>query len=159
MGDLFQPDPKNTTRMVARGWSRKEIEKILSDFCKDYEIQPADFVLSERQDGIFEIRFPNDIEPKHLCFLVNYAVYPVGIELGGRTIGVVAHTILTGGVAPPDPALIGAPAVVYVPANDTRFDEVFIKAGLAFRVSFTNLRWQSVDDPRLPASVVDLCAS
>jgi len=154
----FVADPKNRTSVIVRGWTYDELAKIIAYFLSSYELPDATTTVTARSDSTLVIRFPNDIQPEHLFYLVNYIQYPKGFDLTHRSIGVVAHIVL-GPVFPvPDASLTGRGAIVYVPANDKDFDLVYAKAetGQAYRISFTDLAWQPVDDPRVPASVSGL---
>ena len=154
----FVPDPNNGIRLSVRGWNRSELDKILLDFSKQYGLPPAATKVTTQSDKVLVITFPNDIEPKLLLFLVNYVQYPRDFDLKQRAIAAVAHAALTPAFGLPDSALAGKRAAIYVPANDTDYDLVYVRIepGSAYRISFTNLIWKAVADPRMPAGVQDL---
>jgi hypothetical protein len=154
---LFVPDPNNQTMVVVRGWKQVELQKIVADFLPMYGI-PRLAVAIASGERVLEIRFPSDIQPKLLMFLVNYVQNPKGFDLSHRSIGVVAHVVLTPAFGAPSPNLVGRRATIYVPANDTDYDVVYVRteSGETYRVPFSEMKWDRTDDPRLPRSAEGL---
>jgi hypothetical protein len=74
------------------------------------------------------------------------------MDLQSRKIGVLGRAKLSPAFGIPDSSLNGMSAKVYVPANDKEFDNVYVllESGKAFKVPFTRLIWESVDDPSIP---------
>lgn len=139
--------------VLRKGWSERELQTILHDFSSQYELGSSlKEQVTPRPDGSFKVSFPAGIAPDMFAFLVNYVRYPRDFELRGRQILVVGRVTLAGPFAPPVPDVAGRNAVFYVPTNDTEYDLIFVKTddGRAFEVSFTDMRWKPVRDPRLP---------
>ena len=142
----FVPDSNNQTVVVVRGWGQVELQKIVEDFLSMYGISDSSSIaITPRDDHTLEVRFPRDIQPKLLLFLINYIQYPRGFDLSHRSIGVVAHAVLTPAFGPPDPTLVGKSAIIYVPANDTDYDVVYVRveSGETYRVPFSEMKWES----------------
>jgi hypothetical protein len=157
MTQAFVPNPDNTTSVSVRGWSRSDLERILTDFREGYELRIA-MPVAEEADGALVIRFPDDIEPTKLYFLVNYICYPKDFDMEGRHVVVAGHAVLNKAFGIPDPALAGRRAVIYVPTGDTDYDLVYVRpeSGKAYRVSFTNLIWKAAAEARQPSGIGDL---
>jgi hypothetical protein len=156
---LFVPDPNNQTALVVRGWNRDELQKIITDFSHSYGITDTSGFHIDAKDGhTLEITFPSDIQPKLLMFLVNYVQYPKGFDLTHRSIGVVGHALLTPAFGAPDPKLNGRRATIYVPANYTEYDVVYVRleTGETYRVPFSDMGWQATDDERVPDTITGL---
>jgi hypothetical protein len=121
---------------------------------------PVDSTVAIKQENAdrFAITFPKDIQPKILYFLVNYLQYPREFDLKNRSIAVVARVVLTPAFGAPDDVLSGKNAMIYVPANDTDYDLVYVRIeqGQAYKVSFTDLVWQPVDEARVPGGIANL---
>jgi len=158
MAAAFVPKSTNKTLVVVRGWSRDELDKILSYFLSSYELPQSTLEVSSRSDNTLVLTFPNDIPPKFLYFLVNYIQYPKEFYLTHRSIGVIAHVILGPAFGIPDNALAGKSADVYVPSNDADYDLVYarVETGQAYQISFTDLIWRPVADPRVPSTISGL---
>lgn len=126
----------------------------MTDFSGQYDLSRAAIVVEAGPANVLTVTFPNDIEPKLLFFLVNYIQYPNGFDLGRRTIGAMAHVILTPAFGVPDLELIGKRATMYVPADDTEYDLIYARteSGDAYQISFTNLIWERVADARVPVA-------
>ncbi len=159
MTAAYVANPNNQTTLVVRGWNRAELDKILSGFLPAYDL-PVDSTVKIKEESAdkFTITFPNDIQPKFLYFLVNYLQYPKEVDPKNRSIAVVARVVLTSAFGAPNDALVGKNAMIYVPANDTDYDLVYIRIeqGQAYKISFTDLVWQPVDKMRIPNSIVGL---
>lgn len=154
LASLFVADPNNQTTLGVCGWTRTGLQKFIGDFLPMYGIADSGVQIETKDEHSFEIRFPSDIQPKLLLFLVNYLQYPKGFDLTHRAIGVVAHVVLTRAFGASDPKLIGKRAAIYVPANDNDYDVVYVKieSGETYRVPFSDMDWASTDDPRVPAA-------
>lgn len=153
MTSAFVPDRNNRISLVVRGWNRADLDRILSDFLQLYDL-PKPFArnIFERPDGALAVTFPDDIRPEFLFYLVNYVKYPKNFDLTNRSIAVLCHVVLTPAFGAPDAALVGQRAIIYVLAQDTDYDLVYarLETGAAYKISFTNLIWESVADPRMP---------
>ena len=159
MTAAFVANANNHITVAVRGWNRVELDRILKDFRRLYNLpENSEWIIAKKGDYNFVIAFPNDIQPKLLYFLVNYIKYPKKLDLTGRSIGVLASVVLTGAFGAPDPALISKPAVIYVPANDTDYDMVYVRieSDQAFKIPFTTLIWEPVSDARMPNEVSGL---
>ena len=93
----FTPNPSNDTVVICKGWGDAELTKILADLARMYEgrlpaAQP--FGVEHQRDQV-RIRFPSDVEPTLLSFLVNYLQYPKGFDLPSHHILVVGIVTLT----------------------------------------------------------------
>jgi hypothetical protein len=155
----FAPDPNNMTELLVRGWNRAELERILTDFLRQYDLPPISTLrIAEKPNGVLAVTFPADILPKFLFFMVNYIRYPKDMDDPERSIAVLCRAVLTAAFGLPDPALVGQRAEIYVPADDTDFDLVYarIGSGAAYKISFTNLKWKPVPAARLPVGVAGL---
>jgi len=158
MTAAFAPDPNNNIVVVVRGWNKSELDRIVSDCLSAYELPESTSRISARTDGAYDIVFPKDIQPKLFFFLVNYIAYPKGFALAGRTIGVVGHAKITAAFGPPDATMIGKSVDIYLPANDFEYDLVYARLdnGEVYQISFTDLIWQRMDDPRMPSTIIGL---
>ncbi len=153
----FVPDPNNKTTITVRGWTRAELERILDDFVKMYEISRSGLVVSQGSNEGLTISFPGDIEPTNFLFLVNYIAYPKDLDLTNRTICALGRVVLREGYKVLDEAMIGREARVYVPTDDTDFDLVYGRVGdETYRISFTSMKWKPVQDARTPPGIADL---
>lgn len=159
MSSAFVADPNNKIVLSVRGWSKTELEKILGDFLRSYQlpVSPTISIKVISSDN-FSIAFPRDIEPSTLFFLVNYLAYPRDFDLTHRSIGILCHVVITPAFGAPNAALIGQQAEIYVPAHDTEYDLVFAQteAGKAYKIPFTTLIWEPVNDPRVPETIKGL---
>jgi hypothetical protein len=157
MQSAYQPNPENGKVIEVTGWEIGEIEKIIADFCAMYGLPVSALVVTRDGNRHFRISFPSDIEPTNFLFLVNYFRYPKDLSLTNRRIGVLGVAKLNRAFGIPDTSLNGMRAKIYVPANDKEFDNVYVQldSGKAFKIPFTRLIWESVDDPRMPDEVLD----
>lgn len=156
MTNAFVPNPDNRTSVTVHGWRRPELDKILSYLREAYEVSMSSRrLVTERSNDTFVISFPNDIPPKILYFLVNYLQYPKEFDLKNRAIGVVGRIVLSTACGIPDDSLAGKSAEIYVPANDTDYDLVYLRTedGEAFEISFTDLIWKRAQQARLPQTM------
>lgn len=150
--------PTDEATVVVSGWSKPELDKIISDFAQKYRWSQSALPVKLVSAGTYEIQFPNGIAADDLMFLVNYLHYPEGFELKNRAITAVGLIRLGAPFGLSDKSLIGDRGVIYVPSNDIDYDQVYVKVASvgAYRVPFTTLNWVRTDNPRLPASVAEL---
>lgn len=158
MTAAFVPDPANDSVVVVRGWSESELNRILGYFLLAYDLRTDAAQVSAETDGRIKLTFPRDIEPGILYFMVNYIQYPKKFDFKRRSIGVVGRVVLNQAFGVPDPRLIGKPAEIYVPANDTDYDLVYAKISPAdvYEISFKDLIWRRVESERIPDAIVGL---
>ena len=158
MQNAYQPKHENENSVAVVGWKEDELNRILADFRGVYGLPPAAMVVTKHDDSLLHILFPDDIEPKYFFFLVNYIRYPKDFDLRNRTIGVLGRARLSRAFGIPDSSLDGMMAKIYVPANDKEYDNVYVQldSGKAFKVPFTRMIWESVDDPRVPNEIRNL---
>jgi hypothetical protein len=155
----FVPDPNNRTALVVRGCNRTDLDRILVDFQRLYDVPPAaGWTTNAAANDVFMVAFPNDIEPGLLFHLVNYLQYSRNFDLPNRSLGVLCHVVLGPAFGIPDAALAGKRAVIYVPASDTAHDLVYakIESGKIYRIPFADLTWEPVEDARMPDNAKDL---
>ena len=60
--------------LFVRGWSEAELRKIVADFEHMYTGRlPESFSTGIKSDerGVLRVMFPNDIEPRFFCWLIN----------------------------------------------------------------------------------------
>jgi hypothetical protein len=136
------------------GWSEAELATILADFAEAYKLPPDTFRTVAESREAFRIEATRSIEWYRLLFLINYLRYPVGFDPTGRVAGATATVTLSEMMGAPG-KLVGRKATIYVPANDTEFDLVYIRVEPAsyFEVSFADMQWAEVDDGREPDEV------
>jgi len=149
----FTPNPSNDTVVICKGWDEAELTKILADFARMYggRLPAAQPFRVERQRDQLRIRFPNDIEPTLLSFLVNYLQYPKDFDLPSHHVLVVGIVTLTTAFPIPREDYVGKKARIYVPSNDQEHDEVYVAVGSEyFRQPFTNMAWRASADSRIP---------
>lgn len=159
MTSSFLPDANNRTSVAVRGWKRPELDKMLSYLRESYEVPASSpWVVTARSDDVFVITFPNDIFPRLLYFLVNYLQYPKEFDVKDRSISVLGRMVLTRASGIPDDRLMGKSAEVYVPANDTDYDRVYLRTedGEAYVIPFTDLIWKRVPEARRPQTIEGL---
>ena len=155
----FVPDPNSDKRIVVSGWTDGELKRILEDFAKLYALDRsfASRVTSGGAEAIV-ISFPNDIPSDVFFFLVNYLNYPEAYEPSGRHIAVAGKATLSASFDLPESSLVVKSARVYVPENDEDFDLVYVtlRSGESYEVSFTDHRWRTVQEARMPEAVREL---
>lgn len=152
----FIPDPANDKELIVKGWTEKELRQIMAHFEKMYQGQlgAAFSVAISRNSTDVRLRFPQDIPAVEFCFLVNYIHYPEGFDLKDRSVTVFAKTTLSRDFNVPEESLLGQRAIIYVPANDTDFDVVYVTTGgRTFENSFASQSWKAVADPRIPSGI------
>ena len=158
MTSAFVPSRANQIAVSVRGWGDAEIGQIVSDFLRLYHVPAVSasaVQITARADGVSVLKFPSDIEPKLLYFLVNYIQYPKNFDLKHRSIGVLCHVVLTQGFGISEQGLVGKRAQIYVPAGDTDYDLVYakIETGEVYKISFADLIWRRVEGARIPETV------
>jgi len=155
MQSAYQPKPENEKSIAVIGWREDELDRILTDFRGGYGLPPSALVVTKHGDSLLQISFPDDIEPKYFFFLVNYIRYPKDCDMRNGTIGVLGRARLSRAFGIPDSSLEGIMAKIYVPANDKEYDNVYVQleSGKAFKIRFTRMIWESVDDPRIPDEI------
>jgi hypothetical protein len=158
MQGAYQPKSENDKSIAVVGWREDELNKILAYFRGVYGLPPSALVVTKHGDNFFQISFPDDIEPRIYFFLVNYIRYPKGFDLQNRRIGVLGRARLSPAFGIHDSSLNGIMAKIYVPANDKEFDNVYVQleSGKTFKIPFTRLIWESVDNPKMPNEIRDL---
>ena len=152
----FVPDVRNDTSLTIKGWSKSELKQILADFSRNYELPDASMFNVEAKEGdLLRVSFPQDIEPRLFLFLINYLNYPNNFDLTQKNIRVVGRVRLTSGYAVNDPTILGTTVIVYVPAEDMAFDEVYARDvnGQSYRISFTDLQWRRTEEARMPSKL------
>lgn len=136
------------------------MRQILDDFQYSYRDQlPQDFSAEIHAGRAWDRRvvFPADIDPLLFCFLVNYVQYPRDFDLDSRTILVVGVGTVGSEFLPSDRSLIGKRIMIYVPADDVEYDEVYgFVEGQSYKLPFSKDHWILAPEPRLPAGVEQL---
>jgi hypothetical protein len=141
--------------VAVRGWARGELQRIIADFSASYELPDTAIELGTSTGDVSTLAVSDEVAPETFCFLVNYLNYPTGFDLSHRPIGVLARTTFPPGVGRPD--LVGKPAVIYVPSDDTEYDQVYVHcAQQNYVVSFTDFAWRPTAHARMPANISDL---
>ena len=154
------PIPTGDAVVMVQGWSEDELDVILSEFARLYSLSPHSLKRLRKMDGTSEITNVHPIEGALLLFLVNYLHYPRGFDLQARDPAVVARVRLADSTGAPE-ALLDRTAEIYVPENDTRYDEVYVRLAEDefFRVSFSRGQWMRVEDGREPPAMRRLTAT
>jgi hypothetical protein len=148
--------------LLVSGLSEAELSRILAEFSDLYDLPADSFRVIEKGEPATQIRISQSIDPVVLTFLVNYLQYPKDLSLDNLSledrevavIAVVERSEVLGGPS----ELAGRRATIYVPAEDTEGDLVFVRVDPAryFRITFTRMQWRPVDDGREPQAVRDL---
>ena len=135
-------------RVIVTGWTVAETRAILDAFAGLYDLDASTFAVSPVGDAA-QVTWPRPVATDTALFLVNYLVYPSDPALAGRTAEAVAVIAVPAKIAPEGLAP-GTLAKVYVPADDTEHDLVhaLTPGGSAYRIGFTDMKWQAVDTPR-----------
>jgi hypothetical protein len=121
-------NPNGQVSLFVRGWNRTELDRILRDYFRLHQPpRSSAWRIAAAPNRTLMITFPGDIDPKPLFRLVNYIRYPNNSDLSRRPVGVLGHLVLTPAFDVPDAALLGQRAVIYVPANDTRYNLIYAK--------------------------------
>ena len=149
--------PDDQVFILAKGWDKAELDRILSDFETKYDLRAA-ALQSEDATGAFRIRLRQPMGANQLIFLINYIHYPEGFDLEGRTVAAVARVRLSDAFGITTPPLLDKIATFYIPSNDREYDEVYaqVDSGSYYRLSFTHLAWEPVADARQSRTVISL---
>jgi hypothetical protein len=144
--------------LLVKGWQSGELETILADFERKYGLDDGALQADNTAYGASRIKLRQPLSADRLLYLVNYLHYPEGFELERRSPVAVAIARLSPAFGVTEPPLLGRTAAFYVPADDTRFDEVYatLDDESAFRVPFTNLGWEGVAEGRRSSAVAAL---
>lgn len=143
--------------IVVKGWSDEELKSILTDFGDAYEEALGDkfeFEICSFEHGATRTTFPHDIHFNEFCYLVNYLNYPKDYDLKTHSISVAGKVTLSSNFQPAHTGFIGKKAVFYVPEDDQLYDLVYVHVeNETFQIRFTNMHWEKVDEPRVPAGI------
>lgn len=146
--------------IAVRGWNASELRQIVGDFQQMYRDRIASNFSTGLQVGdgeVLRVTFPGDITPQLFCWLVNYIQYPKDLDLKSRTILVAGNATISSDFLPSDQSLIGKRIMLYIPTEDTRYDQVFAQVdGLSYEYPFSSERWKRAQAPRLPVGIGDL---
>lgn len=120
-----KPERQNDKLVLVDNLSKKEMESILTSFCKiynqeNYKAQPRLFVLSERK---FAITFPFDIDFKIYCFFVNYVRYPMGFD---KQVDVIVWTSTKQAKGWITEKTENKKVMLFIPEDDREYDNVFL---------------------------------
>ena len=148
LGDFF-----SDRALLVSGWSAEDLTKILDDFASKYKEALPNFRHVVLSDGkTLRVSLPNDLSPDLLSFLVNYVHYPEDFDLKHKKIVAVGVATLTQEFDAPSSEL-GKKAYIYIPSEDSEYDLVYLRVGdHTYSQSFTTMRWERVDAPRLSAA-------
>ncbi|WP_077148246.1 hypothetical protein [Sphingopyxis sp. KK2] len=148
-----EPIPASQASITVQGWRNNELRKILSDFGQKYGLDQGLMTVETDDDGVSAVRFHSEIPADVFVFLVNYIHYPNDFDLSGRRISAIGNSVLDKQFGLSGEEFSGKGVRFYVPADDREYDEVYaqIDGARYFRVSFTDLSWTPVSDPRMPA--------
>jgi hypothetical protein len=151
------PNPANYKEIIVSGWTGEELSKILTDFAEMYHDDLGhdfDYEACSHNKGSTQITFPHDIPAQEFSFLINYLQYPKDYDLKERSISAVGKARLSPDFHPPGKNLVGQNAVFYVPLNDQKYDQVYVRVGEeTFENSFAAHSWKKVTDSRIPPGV------
>jgi hypothetical protein len=149
--------PDDQVLILAKGWDKAEIDRILSDFETKYDLRAA-ALQSEDATGAFRIRLRQPMGADQLLFLINYIHYPEGFDLEGKTVAAAARVRLSDAFGITTSPLLDKIATFYIPSNDREYDEVYaeVDSGSYYRLSFTDLAWEPVADARQSRTVISL---
>jgi len=155
----FTPDLNNDKAIMVSGWTEHELGRIIDDFRKQGTIDPPmEIEVRKRFDTQFNLTFPGDIAPWDFAALVNYLNYPIDFDLTDRTLLVAGRTTLNSDFIGIPETLQEEKAILYVPENDDDYTVVYLQTetGDVFAGSMSEMVWQPVDAPRLPADITAL---
>lgn len=150
--------PDGDVIVLVNGWRPSELATILTRFERKYELGAGILQASEATDGTSRITLRHPLPADRLLFLINYLHYPDSFDQGLRSPVAVAIARLSPAFGVTEPPLLGRMAAFYVPENDARYDEVYatVDDGSAFRLSFSNLAWEPVEEGRRSSAVAAL---
>jgi hypothetical protein len=158
----FTPNRDNDKSVIVQGWTESEMAAAIAEFEKGYRESPFpkwEISTAPINEDVFRLTFPEDIHPQLFLYLINFLVYPIGLDLKGRNISVVGSSKLDPAFG--DAALsLNQKAIFYVPRDDKDFDVVYLQSedGAKRSYSFSGT-WKEVDDARMPDGVAELMKS
>ncbi|ANK11902.1 hypothetical protein A9D12_01905 [Erythrobacter neustonensis] len=146
-----------TSPTIGRGWivvsglTAAQVEAILADFAKLYDLPAATFAV-KGAGAVVQVSWTRPITTDIALFLVNFLTYPADQTLPDAQPLAVGVIPVPAGIAP-DGVAADTLAKIFVPEGDTEHDLVhaLVEDGRAFRISFTRMKWQSVTRPQTPA--------
>ena len=114
--------------------------------------------MHKQHENYYRLNFPEDIHPSLFASLINYLLYPIEIEIPGRSITVAGKTTLNSAFEGIFESLIGEKAVLYVPEADQDHDVVYLQteSGANFANVFSESIWRPVPQTRMPVDVKKL---
>ncbi len=139
--------------ILVTGWRESELAQILADFSLMYDADSV-FAVAGQQGEALRIVWKRPIATDTALFLVNYLHYPHDFDLTKRQPHAVAMFPVSEGIAP-DGVAANTLAKAFVPDNDSEHDVVhaLLKYGRAFRISFTDMRWEPITEAKASAMV------
>jgi hypothetical protein len=161
----YAPEPANfqltDKTLFVRGWNEQELRKIIANFQQMYSDRlPSNFSTDVQSDehGVLRISFPNDIEPRFFCWLINYVQYPKDFDFRSRGIVVAGTATIAADFLPASSeSQVGKRIRFYIPAHDTEYDLVYARVDAqSYEYPFSSERWRRVADPRLPDAVDEI---
>jgi len=137
------------------GWSETEGRRILNDFAKLYTIPAGSLALRKAEAGRLDVSFPAGIASDHFLFLVNYLNYPADIDLDGRSLGIAGWASDARLLGLDVAGMSNIEATVYVPDQDTEFDQVatHLGNGQSYLLGFAAMAWKVIAEPRMPRTL------
>ena len=144
--------------VAIQGWRPDELRTIISQFDDKYDLGADTFAIEEQGGSTLRVRATKGIDADQVFFLVNYIMYPENFDLTHRTLNAVGQLKLSDETGVPPGTKRGQQAWIYMPSDDHDYDVAYVRLdnGQSYRVSFTNMGWELVKDPRLPAPARDL---
>lgn len=144
-----------SARIAISGWSETEVGRILNDFAKLYKIPTGNLALRKVEAGRLDVSFPAGIASDHFLFLINYLNYPADIDLDGRSLGIAGWVSGAQLLGLDVAGMSNIEAAVYVPDQDTEFDQVaaHLGNGQSYLLGFAAMAWQVIAEPRMPRTV------
>jgi hypothetical protein len=161
----YAPAPANfqltDKTLFARGWTESELQKIIADFEQMYSDRlPSNFSTRVEPDerGVLRISFPNDIEPRFFCWLLNYVQYPKDLDFRSRNIFVAGTATIAADFLPTSgESLVGKRILFYIPTHDKDYDLVYGRVDhQSYEYPFSSERWRAAADPRLPDDTTEI---
>jgi hypothetical protein len=146
-------------KLLVRGWTEAELKKIIDDFDWLYRQRVSDGIATEMHASgeVIHVSVRNDCDFNLFCCLINFVQYPKDLGSRSRRILVAGRSTIGSDFLPSEQSLIGKDVVLYVPADDKRFDAVYAHvAGETYEFQFSSMRWRRVKDARLPAGLLEL---
>ncbi len=155
----YTPNRDNDKSVIVQGWAESEMATAIAEFQKGYRESPFpkwEISTARITEDVCRVTFPEDIHPQLFLYLINFLVYPIGLDFKGRNIYVVGSSKL-------DPAFgdatlpLNQKAIFYVPRDDKDCDVVYLQSedGAKRSYSFSGT-WKEVGDARMPGGVAEL---